>query len=191
MSHGGWIIGAIEECSSTNYGHLILLKAAWNVDYVRRANGVLDVVPRSREVRRPFRCPGHVTIQPYRLPNVTRTLASSKKGEEMQKQQASQPYIQLPEHIFSFQLASGGGRLACTIVIHSETRDQAQIIFRDNWRDIETMARNKLVREHGAADQRKRAENLSPSNASLDRFLGKILPPILSQDVSGGGGRET
>lgn len=45
-------------------------------------------------------------------------------------------------YVLYFQLASNGARRACSLTIHAENANEAARIFRENWGEIESMARD-------------------------------------------------
>ncbi|MET0678655.1 MAG: hypothetical protein ABW175_22890 [Bradyrhizobium sp.] len=47
-------------------------------------------------------------------------------------------------HHFSFQIANGGGRRACSVTILSPTREIAELYFQENAPSIVQMARDRL-----------------------------------------------
>ena len=45
-------------------------------------------------------------------------------------------------YVLHFQLASNGARRACSLTIHADSAGEAARIFRENWTEIESMARD-------------------------------------------------
>ncbi|GKQ52298.1 hypothetical protein [Bradyrhizobium sp. Ce-3] len=45
-------------------------------------------------------------------------------------------------YVLYFQLASNGARRACSLTIQAESANEAARIFRENWNEIESMARD-------------------------------------------------
>ena len=45
-------------------------------------------------------------------------------------------------YVLYFQLASNGTRRACSLTIQAESANEAARIFRENWGEIESMARD-------------------------------------------------
>lgn len=45
-------------------------------------------------------------------------------------------------YVLYFQLASNGARRACSLTIQAESANEAARIFRENWGEIESMARD-------------------------------------------------
>jgi hypothetical protein len=54
-------------------------------------------------------------------------------------------------HNFSFQIADGGGRRACSVTILSPTRESAELYFQENAPSIVQMARERLSTAESAA----------------------------------------
>jgi hypothetical protein len=48
-------------------------------------------------------------------------------------------------YTFYFQMSDGKGRLSCAVTVASPTRDQAEIIFRDNSLEIVRLARANIA----------------------------------------------
>jgi hypothetical protein len=48
-------------------------------------------------------------------------------------------------YTFYFQMSDGRGRLSCAVTVASPTRDQAEIIFRDNSSEIVRLARANIA----------------------------------------------
>jgi hypothetical protein len=46
---------------------------------------------------------------------------------------------------FYFQMSDGKGRMACAVTVASPSRDQAEIVFRDNTSEIIRMARENIA----------------------------------------------
>jgi hypothetical protein len=57
----------------------------------------------------------------------------------MQEQEPKASYT------FYFQMSDGKGRLSCAVTVASPTRDQAEIIFRDNSLEIVRLARANIA----------------------------------------------
>ncbi len=50
------------------------------------------------------------------------------------------------EHTFYFQMSDGVGRFSCVVAVKSPTRDEAEILFRENSKTIVQMARDNISR---------------------------------------------
>jgi hypothetical protein len=48
-------------------------------------------------------------------------------------------------YTFHFQMTNGGGRQACSVRVRASDLDSARLFFRDNWRLIEPLARERLA----------------------------------------------
>lgn len=55
------------------------------------------------------------------------------------------PGQELEEHTIYFQLSNAGARLACGVRLKAASRDDAQHYFRENWSEIESMARRHIA----------------------------------------------
>jgi hypothetical protein len=50
------------------------------------------------------------------------------------------------EHTIYFQMSNGAGRFACAVRVASSTKEQANVVFRDNCSTIQQMARDAIAR---------------------------------------------
>ena len=56
-------------------------------------------------------------------------------------------------YTFHFQMTNGGGRQACSVRVRASDLDSARLFFRDNWRLIEPLARERLASRASEAER--------------------------------------